>query len=85
MPGADGLHSSRSLSLPNNSSNSNETLLKRDGSPTSTLRIPWKICILGDACVGKTSLVKRFLNNSFTPTYNPTVEDNYLHTIALPG
>lgn len=50
----------------------------------SSIRVPWKIVILGDAGVGKSSLVKRFLNREFSDLYNPTVEDNYMHDINLP-
>lgn len=38
---------------------------------------PRKIVIVGPSRCGKTSLVKRFLDNSFTFQYKPTVEDCY--------
>ena len=44
-----------------------------------------KFVVLGAGGVGKTSLVIRFLDNVFTSTYKPTVEDCYQHTIQLPG
>jgi GTPase SAR1 family protein len=39
----------------------------------------------GDAGVGKSSLVQKFVNNSFSNHYSPTVEDCYSHNINLPG
>jgi small GTP-binding protein len=41
--------------------------------------------VLGNAGVGKTSLVKKFLTGNFTVSYNPTVEDSYLHNIRING
>lgn len=32
----------------------------------------FRICVLGPSYVGKTQLVNRFLNNSFTGYYEPT-------------
>ncbi|XP_054707575.1 ras-related protein Rap-2a-like [Uloborus diversus] len=43
-----------------------------------------KFVVLGAGGVGKTSLVIRFLNDAFSSTYKPTVEDCYQHTIQLP-
>ena len=60
---------------------SDSSLNVLDGS----LRIPWKFVVLGDAGVGKSSVVKQFLKLGFSSVYNPTVEDNYIHNIALPG
>ncbi|CAF0841723.1 unnamed protein product [Brachionus calyciflorus] len=54
----------------------------RDGSPN--FRVPWKIVLLGDAGVGKTSIIKQYLNGNFNAYYNPTVEDSYLHNATLP-
>jgi len=51
---------------------------------SASIRLPWKIVILGDAGVGKSSLVKRFLGKEFNEIYCPTVEDNYMHNINLP-
>lgn len=44
-----------------------------------------KFVVLGAGGVGKTSLVVRFLDDVFSSTYKPTVEDCYQHTIQLPG
>lgn len=44
-----------------------------------------KFVVLGAGGVGKTSLVVRFLDNIFSSTYKPTVEDCYQHNIQLPG
>ncbi|XP_035207854.1 ras-related protein Rap-1b-like [Stegodyphus dumicola] len=43
-----------------------------------------KFVVLGAGGVGKTSLVVRFLDDVFSSTYKPTVEDCYQHTIQLP-
>lgn len=37
----------------------------------------YRICVLGPSFVGKTSIVNRFINNNFTPYYEPT-----LHAMA---
>lgn len=37
----------------------------------------YRVVIFGDACVGKTSLLQRFLKNSFREHYSPTIEDTY--------
>ncbi|XP_071544655.1 ras-related protein Rap-2b-like [Panulirus ornatus] len=44
-----------------------------------------KLVILGAGGVGKTSLVLQFLQGFFSPTYKPTVEDCYSHTLQLPN
>lgn len=35
-----------------------------------------RIAVLGPSYVGKTQLVNRFVNNSFSPYYEPTIEPN---------
>ncbi|XP_042207395.1 ras-related protein Rap-2b-like [Homarus americanus] len=44
-----------------------------------------KLVVLGAGGVGKTSLVLQFLQGFFSPTYKPTVEDCYSHTLQLPN
>ena len=44
-----------------------------------------KLVILGAGGVGKTSLVLQFLQGFFSPSYKPTVEDCYNHTLQLPS
>lgn len=44
-----------------------------------------KLVVLGAGGVGKTSLVLQFLQGFFSPTYKPTVEDCYSHTLQLPS
>lgn len=64
-----------------------QTSINSKGSTTNlspNSRMPWKIVLLGEAGVGKTSLVKQFLNHCYSPNYNPTVEDSYWHNINLP-
>eukprot|EP00456_Euglypha_rotunda_P025636 TRINITY_DN2069_c0_g1_i5.p1 TRINITY_DN2069_c0_g1~~TRINITY_DN2069_c0_g1_i5.p1 ORF type:complete len:138 (+),score=23.24 TRINITY_DN2069_c0_g1_i5:122-535(+) len=44
-----------------------------------------KICILGDAAVGKSSLALRFTHGSFVDTYDPTIEDSCRKEVDLDG
>ena len=37
----------------------------------------YSLVVFGDKFVGKTSLIKRFLDKSFTHEYNPTIDDVY--------
>ena len=78
--------SSTNLMLPPQCSASQTSINSKGStlnlSPNS--RMPWKIVLLGEAGVGKTSLVKQFLNHCYSPNYNPTVEDSYWHNINLP-
>ncbi|RNA40963.1 ras-related Rap-1b-like [Brachionus plicatilis] len=71
-----------SASVSSINSNKGSSMNLRDGSPN--FRVPWKIILLGDAGVGKTSIIKQYLNGNFNANYNPTVEDSYLHNITLP-
>lgn len=52
------------------------TRYNKNGS-VSTLHGPLKIVVLGDACVGKTSLINKLINKTFVKNYVPTVEDIY--------
>lgn len=54
-------HSATSISSINSNKGSNMNL--RDGSPN--FRMPWKIIVLGDAGVGKTSIVNLIFNLHF--------------------
>lgn len=44
-----------------------------------------RMVILGGPKVGKSALVKRFLNNSFMEKYKPTVEDLYSKDFSFVG
>ena len=37
----------------------------------------YRVVIFGSACVGKTSLLMRFIEGTFKDTYSPTVEDTH--------
>lgn len=46
----------------------------------------YKITIIGDSSVGKTSIIKKYLEKSETPKEDlPTVFANYQHTIEVDG
>lgn len=42
-----------------------------DGSSISTSR--YKIVFVGDVCVGKTSIMNRFIEGKFSETYDPSI------------
>ena len=44
-----------------------------------------RLVVLGAGGVGKTSLVDRFVNDNFSETYSPTIEDIHRHLVQLPG
>ncbi|CAB3409064.1 unnamed protein product [Caenorhabditis bovis] len=43
----------------------------------SMKKTEYKIVVFGDSASGKSALVKRFINNEFRQTYDPTIEDKY--------
>ena len=44
----------------------------------------WKICIIGDGSVGKTSLIHRCIDNKFQDSYNETIGiDLFNHTLTI--
>jgi len=44
----------------------------------------YRLCVLGPSFVGKTQLINRFINNSFSPYYDPTLRARvYKRTINL--
>ena len=49
-------------------------------------RLQFKVIILGDGAVGKTSITRRFTNDEFQQSYLQTVGvDWFIKTILLPG
>lgn len=44
--------------------------------------LPLTVAVFGDKKVGKTSLIRRFIGQSFTRQHNPTVEDYYEEEIV---
>eukprot|EP00891_Asterochloris_glomerata_P004513 jgi/Astpho2/4513/fgenesh1_pm.00067_%23_24_t len=59
-------------------------MLKRDQEATQQLQ--YKVIVLGDGAVGKTSLCKRFTEDSFARSYKQTIGvDFFLKLIQLPG
>lgn len=47
---------------------------------TDTKHEVYKICFIGSCAVGKTSIINRIINNSFTGFYDPTLEQVLYHT-----
>jgi len=44
-----------------------------------------KIAVLGSRSVGKSSLIKQFIENHFVDSYYPTIESTYTKTVAYKG
>ena len=44
-----------------------------------------KIVVVGDPGAGKTSLIRRFVEDTFDPSYNPTIYDKYEKIISYKG
>jgi small GTP-binding protein len=40
---------------------------------TKTVNMTFKVCLLGDGAVGKTCLIRRFVDNTFSDKYLPTI------------
>lgn len=43
---------------------------------TKTVKLRFKFCLLGDGAVGKTSLASRYIDNTFSDRYLPTIGTN---------
>lgn len=53
--------------------------------PTSEKKLAFKIVVIGDPAVGKTSLIRRFSENKFDTSYLPTIGADFnLKVIELP-
>ena len=52
--------------------------LPADGLSTETKEYVFKITILGDSAVGKTSLINQFVESSFEDDYKPTLGANII-------
>ena len=49
-----------------------------------TSNFTWKICVVGPANVGKTSLVHRYIDNKFQDSYNETIGiDLFTHNFTI--
>ncbi len=42
-----------------------------------------RLCVLGSACVGKSSIITRFTENTFTKKYEPTLVEEYAKTVLV--
>jgi len=49
------------------------------------MRPEYKVTLLGAGGVGKSAITLRIVSGTFTPTYNPTIEDYYRHEADLPS
>ena len=44
-----------------------------------------RIVVLGSGGVGKSALTLRLITKNFSPSYDPTIEDNYRTTVNING
>ena len=49
------------------------------------MRPEYKVTLLGAGGVGKSAITLRIVSGTFTPTYNPTIEDYYRHEANFPS
>lgn len=47
------------------------------------IRDSYKIVFMGDASVGKSSIITQFIDGYFNAAYKPTIEDFHTHTVQL--
>jgi len=52
---------------------SKELMKKKQSQGGPSIR-HYRICVLGPSFVGKTQLINRFINNGFSPYYDPTTQ-----------
>ena len=45
----------------------------------------FRIVLLGPGSVGKSALAVRFVNNSFNPRYDPTIEQTFSKSVEVDG
>ena len=58
---------------------------QRAGTVNIQKRQPKRIVLIGSTKCGKTSLIKRYLNNTFDEEYQPTIEECYNHQCTYKG
>ena len=75
----------------NNESNENESISYLNLSNTSKskekekeFKYNFKIILLGDSNVGKTSIFNRFINDNFNESYNSTIQSEYKYKSIYP-
>lgn len=56
---------------------------KKGSARRSNYIFEYRIAVLGSSCVGKTSLIKRFIGDEFVDKHVPTIEDHFQHVVNL--
>ena len=52
-------------------------------SKSQTVQYDYKLVVLGVASVGKSSITLAFVNGTFSPEYNPTLQDTFRKPFVL--
>ena len=56
---------------------------KKGSARRSNYIFEYRIAVLGSSCVGKTSLIKRFIGDEFVDKHVPTIEDHFQHVVNI--